>query len=495
EEAEDVALTLEGAGYTGPVDLRSVSIGIHAIQWSGQIPVTEADGPLLATVSFTAKGTGRFVLPLPESSGIRSFQTRVTLVDMPRLPIPASSLEPKSVHEDVHKGIAYTWSYANLVSERPIIIDLPAIQSPLARVLFMLRLVGLAILLFGLGFWYLVEGYEAGRLEDFRWRHFLLLGLTYSLFFAVFVVCGFQGVDTPTSLLISTAVSLPLLIWHTASIVDWKFAAKYSLPLVALTTGLVINGVYGGEWRNYVFLGAAAFVVAFLTFTMEGLVNKQNERSTQLEAELREQLQALEPLSHDLSQASTQAAALMTRRKDVSQEELRVQLTEDREVAGQLLDQYRGLDKRSLGMTQRVGLERREDRATIRTGLFGLRQALEQRVHRLEASNSSLTDLIEAADARAELRAEQTRIKMEQQQDHVLHDKVHCIACGHGWEGSRHCPECGVRRPSELTCESCETSLPLPVHLFDPNAEPQQLHCPTCGDRHAGASTDWFLTT
>ena len=56
-------------------------------------------------------------------------------------------------------------------------------MSPTGRAILFLRLAGLAVLLFGLGFIYLNDLKEPGRLDSFRWGHFLLLALTYSLFF------------------------------------------------------------------------------------------------------------------------------------------------------------------------------------------------------------------------------------------------------------------------------------------------------------------------
>ena len=47
------------------------------------------------------------------------------------------------------------------------------------------RFVGLAVLLFGAGFWYLSEQHKPGALNGFRWSHFLLLATIYSLFFVI----------------------------------------------------------------------------------------------------------------------------------------------------------------------------------------------------------------------------------------------------------------------------------------------------------------------
>ncbi len=499
EEAEDVTLTLMGAGYTGPADLRQVRIGIDGLHWSGPIPregFTDPLGaPFVATVTFTAKGKDQFALSLPEASGIRSLQVKLDLASEIALPIPTNSLQPKTVVRNDAGGYSYAWNYTNLVSQRPIIVDLPATESPLARVMFMLRLIGLALLLFGCGFWYLVEGYEAGRLADFRWHHFLLLGLNYSLFFAVFVVCGFHDVDTVTSLWVSAVTALPLLVWHTARIVDWRFAAKYTLPLVALTIGIVWNGVYGGEWKSFVFVGAAAFVIAYLTLSIEGLIKRQEARSKSLELVISTRMQEMEQLVQSLAGTISEASSLDGRSSHTSLTELKEAMRPDLEAGQVLIEQFEILDRVRLGLPQKKGLDRNEGRRTIAQGLFGFEEAITERKRRLTLATNNLRTAVEALEAsekQEQLEAADKQKRRQAQQ--AAKTQVHCMACGHGWTGSRHCPQCGARRPEELSCSDCETVLPLPVHLMSKEGEPQLLHCPCCGKAH-GRDTHWFLSS
>ena len=62
----------------------------------------------------------------------------------------------------------------------------------------------------GRGFWDLSEGQPPGRLDDFRWGHFLLLALNYLMFFGIFAVLAYQG-SPRVALTTAALVSLPLL--------------------------------------------------------------------------------------------------------------------------------------------------------------------------------------------------------------------------------------------------------------------------------------------
>ncbi|MEO6595896.1 MAG: prepilin-type N-terminal cleavage/methylation domain-containing protein [Planctomycetota bacterium] len=87
------------------------------------------------------------------------------------------------------------------------------IAESLTMVDLMLRLAGVAVLLFGAGFWYMVELHEAGRLDQFRLGHFLP-ALNYSLFFAVFAVLGSREVNARVAVTVAALVSYALLALH-----------------------------------------------------------------------------------------------------------------------------------------------------------------------------------------------------------------------------------------------------------------------------------------
>jgi hypothetical protein len=52
-------------------------------------------------------------------------------------------------------------------------------------------------------------------------------------------------------------------------VVDLRFAATRIAPLAVFTAGLVVNGVYGGPVRDYVYVGAVVVIIAYVTVTYE----------------------------------------------------------------------------------------------------------------------------------------------------------------------------------------------------------------------------------
>ena len=94
------------------------------------------------------------------------------------------------------------------------------------------------------------------------------MAATYSLFFVVFAVIIYhEQLPVIPALGISLASSLPLLALHVAKITNLGFALKHVIPLAILTLAVVVNGVYGGASRDYVFLAILIVSVAYLTLT------------------------------------------------------------------------------------------------------------------------------------------------------------------------------------------------------------------------------------
>jgi hypothetical protein len=217
--------------------------------------------PQTAEVSFTALGRERFDFTLPPARLLRDISVDLNLSGSKTHYVPDESLQPTRTSED-----RLTWTYKNLVSDRGITVMIPGAQSPLARVLLLFRLMAVAILLFGAGFWFLSEQVKPGRLDTFRFGHFLLLAINYSLFFGIFTLLEFHGrLGTPAAMAVSAIFSLPLLALHVSRVLDWRFALTRVAPLTLFTLGLVINGVYGGTIRDYVFVGAAIFIIGYIT--------------------------------------------------------------------------------------------------------------------------------------------------------------------------------------------------------------------------------------
>ncbi|MBI5241707.1 MAG: type II secretion system protein [Elusimicrobia bacterium] len=230
------------------------------IRWTGRLP---AGDRTTVEARYTASGGARFVLrPLP-AARVRALRMRLDASQAPSFSVPDHALQPSAA-----SGAVLTWKADNLVSDRSVIVDIPEAGSPISRVFMLFRLVGAAVLLFGAGFWHLCELYSPGRTKSFRWTDFLPLAMTYSLFFLNFGVLGLKGqVGVPLALALAAVFSLPLLALHVARIVDWGFALTRALPLGAFTMGLMVNAVYGGDVKEYVFLGCALVAVGTLTAT------------------------------------------------------------------------------------------------------------------------------------------------------------------------------------------------------------------------------------
>lgn len=349
-----------------------------------------------------------------------------------------------------------------------------AVAEDLTLVALMLRLAGLAVLLFGGGFWYLVELHEPGRLDRFRLGHFLLLALTHSLFFAVFAVLGSREVDAWLAVGIAAAVSYPLLVLHVATIVDLRFALVSALPLAVLSTGLVVNGVYGGAAQPFVYLGCACGVIAHLTLTYPRLARGHEARREALARELAAACDALAPAAASGRAAVAAAQGLLALQDPVEHAALRTWVEKRIATLGRRLDDHEHLA--ALHEMARSASSRAE-RRTARAGGMQLAARLAGQLPHAGAA------LREACDT------------LRQQRSHgapSLGDDrepagEHCLACGHACrDDSRFCAACGTRCAEVRRCRRCAQVLRLPVHLLVPaGAEPPPpTHCFACGERH-----------
>ena len=259
-EARDVSLEFLSPDGSRREPAEVVYSG-EGIRWTGAV----LDGrPLRAEARFTALGGDRFLWRLPPSRRTRFLKVSLDAAGAPSSLIPDHGLKPTA-----GTGRKWDWNTRNLVSARPIIVELPEAQSPMGQVFRLFKLVGFGVFLFGAGFWYLGELRFPGRLDAFRWWHFLLLALNYSVFFVNYAVLGFQGdLGVGAAMAVSGALSLPLLGLHVARVMDRDFALTRAMPLALFTLAMVINVVYGGWARDYVFMGAAAAGLAFVTATL-----------------------------------------------------------------------------------------------------------------------------------------------------------------------------------------------------------------------------------
>ena len=110
-----------------------------------------------------------------------------------------------------------------------------------------------------------------GKMDTFRWGHFMILALILSVFFIAFAVIVTKGdVGLWVALPVAAAASMPLLVIHVARITTPGFALSWILPLALVSLGVVVNGVYGGGTRDYVFLALLVISVGYLTVSYRG---------------------------------------------------------------------------------------------------------------------------------------------------------------------------------------------------------------------------------
>lgn len=339
----------------------------------------------------------------------------------------------------------------------------------------LVQLAGLAILLFGGGFWYLVELRHPGRLDKFRLGHFLLLALTFSLFFIVFAVLDARELSPGLAAGIAAGISYPLVVMHVRTIVSWRFAITSALPLAAFTTGIAINGVYGGELRGLIFLAMLCAVVAFLTWSYPRLARTlEATRSTET-ADLTRRTMALSALTLAVRSQVADAKRLLQQPDPTERQGLRSWLEQRVENASRTIDDFERLNSvhnRMLYVASRRG--QKLARITAMDLAIELDRKMPQAQTALKKAADSLLSLRELTDLPAAPAA-------------LGH---HCVGCGHpSDEQSHYCGNCGRPSAERRQCPRCAHVLHLPRHLLQANGEGQALatHCHCCGERHATA--------
>ena len=286
--ASEVSLELEdNSSFREPP---GVIYALQGLYWSG-VPPAET---FRTRVTYRASGSERFSYRLPGDGRTPRVRVELRLRGEDTYRVPGTSLPPTTEQDRT-----LVWEFANLVTQhRDLSVELPAVMHPVGRVMLLAKLAGVAVFLFGAGFWYMAETRQPGHLNRFRWGHFLLLALTYFLFFVIFAVLMFRyHTPTPLGIAVAGALSLPLLVLHVSSNLGGRIALRFALthvlPLAAFTLGLVINGVYGGEYREYFYIAATVAAVAYFTLTYRswaaGRLAYREERLRQTERETRQQ--------------------------------------------------------------------------------------------------------------------------------------------------------------------------------------------------------------
>lgn len=468
-EARDVQLKVFRRGSAQPISLNEVAYskkGIYCVcdMTRGQT--------LTADVSFTALGREQLNYPLPPARQLRSVAITLNLPGEQARAIPDDALQPSASNPEQIR-----WEFKNLVSDRQIAVLIPGEEAPLARALLLSRLVALAVLLFGAGFWYLSEQTKPGQLDSFRWGHFLLLTLTYSLFFIIFAVLEFHGrLATPVSMLVAAIFSLPLLVLHVSRVLNRRFAVTRVVPLAIFTLGLVVNGVYGAAFRDYVFIGAAIVLIAYLTLSYQSWAAGRERHHQEQEAAYTARRRALiTTITTDigaqmteLTQADAQAAEHLKSAPETELAPMRARLERAREPVSGLLKEYEEFAKRLAYIPEQE-----------RSGIGAM-------YNDIERSATAFRDRLEpqAANLRGELAAFETVRKSLAIP--VGKGEVHCMACGKTVPDAPFCQQCGAALPQTVTCAGCGNRVVLPFHLLTARPEDRQartLFCPHCGTR------------
>jgi len=465
-EVRDARLLVSRSPDEPPLPVDDALFHQTGIYWKGSPP---GDGPLVVEFAFNALGRERYVQPLPPARKREDVRINVQLENVQTPVVPEAALQPTHVEDGL-----LDWSYESIVTNLPLVVEIPGSASPLGRLTLLFQLVGVAVFLFGLGFWYLSELAVPGQLSGFRWGHFLLLALTFSLYFVFFGVLTSQGLGLLPAVLISALFSLPLLVLHVARVLNLRFALTRVLPLALFALGLVTNGVYGGAARNYVFLAAALAVMAFLTLTYGKFLAKQTqyrrERRARLETQARdleERIRAeLGPALAELRQTLRESEWFLQHSPAFRQGPARERLEQARESAADASKQAR---PDSLASSAARVVELPDIAGSVDRQVKELQSDLDRSLRQVRSRTENLRAVMEEA--------RETGGPGEGGKG------VFCPACGIEGPDAEYCPHCGARRPALVPCPGCGTSLLVPRHLLSPSAASAPLHCPECGTR------------
>ena len=458
-EARDVSLSRVEAG--GAVrEAAGASYQIDGIGWTGRIGPGER---ATFEVRYRARGRDAFVYDVAGDG--RSGQLNVSVLSRKarQLTVPAASLQPTELAAD---GIH--WRLSHALAMRPVMVDLPAARSPMGQMILLCQLTALAVMLFGAGFWYLGELWKPGRLREFRFGHFLLLALDYSLFFGVFAVVAYREPPAP-ALAVALALSQPLLVIHLSRVFDLRFALRMGLPLSLFTLGGVVAGVYLEPQRPYVFMGMGMIAIAALTLTYRRWASqRQAWRLAQQRASDRAaREQALLKPAAELASAVDRAAPFLRRAERLlgdpapagraQVEEARAQLAEAVAAARQPAKPPQADDDEGHARWSREALG-----------------ALAAQIDAVGAATSAMTEAL--------ARAEDARRQEHERLTQAARPQARCVACGAALlAGGRFCGQCGARGYEQLPCARCGDSLEVPVHLVRHGWAERGVHCKSCG--------------
>jgi prepilin-type N-terminal cleavage/methylation domain-containing protein len=437
-EARDVELTLAPVPNNKPNPTSEIQYRRDGIYCT---VTADAGQSFAADVRFNAHGRDRFDYRLPPAQQLQSIKIVLRLSGTPSITVPDAALQPTAptpkALQSISKPGELRWEIKNLVSDRRISVRIPEEMSPASKVLYLWRFVALGVALFGAGFLYLSEQVKPGQLDRFRLGHFLLLAITFSLFFIIFTVLEFHGdLGTIPSMIVSAIFSLPLVVLHVAAFLGLRFALTRVLPLAIFSLAIVINGVYGGNAQDYLFIAAAVVAVTYLTATFPRWRAGRVEHKRKSDEE------------YNVARSSLTSVLA----NEVPQKIASVRLPE---VRSALATEHDALVKRL------ASIPAQRDWMQI------------ELLPQLQKETDNFRDRVERAAAATPAAPES--------------ESVHCAACGQSVPRAAFCQQCGSRQAATMSCGQCGEKTVLPVHFFPDGAPPAKaLYCTRCGNSLSG---------
>lgn len=390
--------------------------------------------PVEVRLDYRGAGQDRLNFNWPLAARIDSLEADVRLIGAAQTVVPLGSLRPSSEQDS-----NYSYQAQDLLSPAPLVLEFSAPDAPLARVGKLFRLTGLALLLFGAGFWYLAELYRPGSLKNFGFGSFFLLALTYCSFFVAVAVLGFDGRLSPAQYLgLALLLSQPLLLFHVAQFSGLRFALTRAVPLSLATLAVVLVGVYGSDWKHHAFLGMGLLCMAFLTTSYGPFLKARQQRQEQ---------------QRQRNEAAAQQLEAIQKRASGTRSSLLLELADRHTAAAQRL--VPALEECLSDLQDYSVYGDSEENY-----LYGCRR---------------LTEKIEKAEALLE----QLRLLQERgQRNQAELGLLHCLFCGHPDAGGPFCSGCGTVMPVRQNCLGCQTAVIVPKHLL---SSQQLYHCHACG--------------
>ncbi len=459
------------------VEPASVSYQARGVVWSGPPP---GAGRFTVRLTYGLRGQDRFVYHLPGQGRTDRVRVRMAMDQASETLVPPEGLQPTRLEPGT-----LSWEFRQWVTDkRTIIVEMPTVDTPMGRAAVLGRLAAVGVLLFGAGFWYLSDCRKPGALDSFRWGHFLLLSLTYSLFFFIFelLVLRFE-LAIPGAMVVAAGVSLPMLAWHVArnsneQTIDWRFALFRIIPMAALSLLLVVVGVFGGAWREAVFAVAAVVILGYFTATYrQWATGRRNHREAIARAIARSALErkARQPLEtiaqHGYGAQAREAERLLTqlRERGIPAIELTRLHESWRQCAADL-----GALEQALAATAALAEE-----TAYRNRTLSLQQRGEDLVKRWQDLDDRLRQ--EIVRERALLERSPSPAMATPPSETAAAGSTRCLACGQsGPRDGLYCCRCGERMPVRLSC-ACGGQTLLPVHLLPVWPPQRPVHCLTCG--------------